>query len=259
MSEAPKLWDQSVRVDLESSMRYYARRLEVGLALEGRTDVLMQRVVDEHEIFAMFETFELRMDPAGIRLLSVNGHIDEHAWRALAEALAVLEMRVDGMNVNMHHVVDLHDSDYGASRRVASRALLRHASLEGVEDFAVLIEGHNPAGVAYWAEFGLVSGSELQDRVMRGVGRVPAPSAARLGAARSDPDRAVPEVAFLLDSRWVSPVDMLERSDAPLTFTREVESDADRMCRQLLDRLELGRGREDGGYMEREGGPDEQQ
>ncbi len=191
-----------LRLRWRPTVRQYGARTVVLEALEADHHLRAFRQEQEGMSAELTDDVEVRLTPAGLRLSSLAGPfrpaLFESVVGLMLQHVKPERVRVDAL---FQHLVPL-ESDYDAARTDAGAALLPVvAASYRVADFAILVDGHDGSDF-FQAEFGVVSRSEIPERLAGRQSRVQkeSPSAARTRRKWNLDEFA--DVSLFVESRW---------------------------------------------------------
>jgi hypothetical protein len=229
-----------LRIGWSPSLAYHERRLEVLRALED-AGVLHEFFVGDDDTGARVgvEHHELRVGVRGIvAVLFPPEEAARPVIEAVRHALELVEPKeLRSISVFTQHLLAV-EQPYEEARRVFTSAMLGGvARLTAAVDSAVLLDGQWAQGPMQ-LEVGIVSRSELEQRLLGGVGRAHPPR--NVMGNRKLPD-GLPAVSLYTEAnRVLADADSLTAGDRPakvlMTWTAAAE-ESDELARGLATEL----------------------
>ncbi len=223
---------QSLVANWPPTLRYHQRRLDPIEELERR-DTLRSFLVKPNEIGARTDDAELLLHANGFVLQTKGDLLDDTVFDLARLALAAVQPEQTNISVLYQFLVPLPDVSYDDARKKAlARLWAGMFSALGGYDFALLVDGRSP-GLVWHCEFGVVSESEVPERVSRVAGHF----TQYHGFADALPDD-LPPVAFFADSRWVVARKFQEAVHTDIVATiQTVRREAGQLVQDIFTRL----------------------
>jgi hypothetical protein len=193
-------WGETVRVSWRRSLKYYEFRIPALRKLEEAGLLSGFRVRGEEEAGGRLgDPFhELSLSPTGVSgTMHLPSGDRSRIRRAMQLVLDVLQPEaITGALFGGRYLIPIQ-GDYDKVRRAAVRTLTSDSLQLPIMDWSLLVDLEGTKeGQEGQCEFGIVSRSEMRDRIAGVVGRL-------AGERVSLPDEVeFPEVALFLDQSW---------------------------------------------------------